>query len=74
MPANAEVKFVQKNTDMPEASAMFNLVVNGQVATEPDGNTPLKFNDTGDIYGPPDIQGIKPNLTYPHANDSRDDL
>jgi hypothetical protein len=73
-PSNAEVKFVQKNTDMPEASAMFNLVVNGQVATEPDGNTPLKFNDTGDIYGPPDIQGIKPNLTYPHANDSRDDL
>ena len=73
-PANAEVKFVQKNTDMPEASAMFNLVVNGQVATEPDGNTPLKFNATGDIYGPPDIQGIKPNLTYPHANDSRDDL
>ena len=73
-PSNADVKFVQKNNNMPGASAMFNLVINGQVATETDGNKPLDFNDTGDIYGPSDLQGIKPNLTYPHANQSRDDL
>ena len=59
---------------MLDASAMISLVINGEVATETDGNTPLYFNKTGDIYGPSDLEGIKPSLTYPHANQSRDDL
>ena len=59
---------------MPGALAMFNLVINGQVATETDGNTLLDLNDTGDIYGPSDLQGIKTTLTFPYANQSLDDL
>ena len=59
---------------MPGASAMFNLVINGEVATESNGNTPLDFNQYGDIYGRPDLEGIKPSLTYPYNKVARDDL
>ena len=71
---NDQIKFVKKDTNMPNASERYVLSVNGKIAIETDGNTELNFNQFGDIYGPSDIKGVEPTLSYPYANQSRDDL